>query len=640
VRDERLARAYQLSVVVGCLVVLLLAARHIPRDGLRQLVLFLAGGIAAELLYVRPDRRTAGLPYRFHTIGFAGGVYLAAAIVLGPWQGAVCAAAGSLFSRPIRDTSWRMLRFNASMTALAVFAAGFVFLAAGGHSESLDLATQWPALLAFFVTFYTVNDTMLAVVIRLTTGGRLRRLLTDIITNAGSGYPAECGLVTVLAILVLHAPWSVVALVPVIFAMYQGQSRLAALRRETNRALETFANIVDERDDSTFKHSERVADLVGSLARALQLDPAAIGRLEWSARLHDLGKIAVDAGILRKPGRLDDAEWATMRLHPRLSARILRRFRFAGAEARAVEYHHERYDGHGYFGIAGEQIPLASHMLVVADSFDAMTSNRAYRSALSLEQALAEVESNAGAQFHPLIARAFVAYQRGIDPLTVLSDAELSELVRLARPDSTRGRELRSLVRRRLPELVLVGGSVATLLAAGLGLTFVALPAGVVALVGLAIRVRERQRSAFLRAALVQARTLDEVADLATVAGRLVWAGYVRWYETSAGAVPAEWSGSSERPDEVALVSWLLRETDAGIDLLQTEEAELGEGRIYVAAMIAPPRGAPAAYLVLGFDGEPARWLGSALLEALPTLEETLDISTPQERRTRLAEAS
>src|SRR2546428_2478809 len=182
-------------------------------------------------------------------------------------------------------------------------------------------------------------------------------------------------------------------------------------------------------------------------------------RLRWAGRLHDLGKIAVDAGVLRKPERLNQEEWAAMRRHPRLSARLLRRFRFASEEARAVEYHHERFDGGGYYGIERQEVPLAAHFIVVADSYDAMTTDRPYRSRLSREHALAQIEENAGTQFHPGVARAFVALQRGRDPVEALAAAELAELRALSlrrRPGLTSAR--RYLAGR--PEILVVFGIV------------------------------------------------------------------------------------------------------------------------------------------------------------------------------------
>ena len=111
---------------------------------------------------------------------------------------------------------------------------------------------------------------------------------------------------------------------PLGLAVHHANLRVTRLQRETLRALETFANIVDERDPSTYRHSLRVAGYVDRLARALDLPFSDIDRLRWAARLHDLGKVAVDSAVLRKAGRLDRDEWAAVRRHPRLSQRASR----------------------------------------------------------------------------------------------------------------------------------------------------------------------------------------------------------------------------------------------------------------------------------------------------------------------------
>ena len=276
--------------------------------------------------------------------------------------------------------------------------AGLVFEVAGGDVGSLQLLDDLVALVALGLAYLTVRALLLDVV-------RARENFDPrLVSSAG-----ETGLGAAIALLAIGHPWNVVVLVPLAIAMHQLQVRLRSLQRETLRALETFANIVDERDPSTYRHSVRVASYVDSLARALRLPFSDIDRLRWAGRLHDLGKVAVDASVLRKRGGLDGTEWAAMRRHPRLSARLLQRFEFVAPQAHAVELHHERADGHGYYGVGGDDLPLASHFLIVADSFDAMTTDRPYRKGLSQKAALMEIENNAGTQFHPAVAKAFVA---------------------------------------------------------------------------------------------------------------------------------------------------------------------------------------------------------------------------------------
>ncbi|NUR54491.1 MAG: HD domain-containing protein [Acidobacteria bacterium] len=174
---------------------------------------------------------------------------------------------------------------------------------------------------------------------------------------------------------------------------------------------------IDARDGYTHRHSERVAALAGHLARELGMPDDERQRAELSALLHDVGKIAVPDAILNKPARLTPEEFAEMRKHPLHGARILGNIESATVKAvlPGVQYHHEKWDGTGYpEGLAGEQIPLLGRLLGVADFFDALTSSRAYRPAMTPEEAIALVAKGAGTHFDPAIAAAAVRlFERG-----------------------------------------------------------------------------------------------------------------------------------------------------------------------------------------------------------------------------------
>jgi hypothetical protein len=419
----------------------------------------------------------------------------------------------------------------------------------------------------------------------------------------------------------LTNPWLVLALAPLAIAVYQAHARLIQLRRETLRALETFANVVDERDPHTFRHSERVAAHVQLLAEQLSLPAGAAGRLRLAARLHDLGKIAVDGSVLGKPGSLDRDEWTLMRRHPRLSARLLRRFRFAAAEAALVEYHHERYDGTGYYGISADRMPLGSHFLVVADSFDAMTSDRAYRAALPHDEALNRIEEGAGTQFHPLVARAFVAAQRGEELTSVLTAEQLRELRRVSvAPQRTA--PLNAAARVDLAGVLAVGGIVGTLLCVGVGWSLEALAGLVVAGTGLGLRVVEELRTRRLTEALRRAlaHPVSREAHFHGLIGRIAassrlrWGGLVSWNAAELhGAIELESSEGGAAPAEAAVVSWLIREAEAPRNaLIVVDGAELGADGVFVAVPLR--RGAEiAAYVTLGFDRVAGRHVRHAL---------------------------
>ena len=173
--------------------------------------------------------------------------------------------------------------------------------------------------------------------------------------------------------------------------------------------LSMLSRAIEARDPYTRGHSTRVTDLAEAVARRLGWSEERIESLRVGGPLHDIGKLAVSDQVLRKEGRLDDHELAEIREHPKIGARLLLRVTALREAIPYVLYHHERWDGTGYpSGKAGEEIPVEARVLAIADAFDAMTSDRPYRSALTREEALAEVDRCAGTQFDPRIARVFL----------------------------------------------------------------------------------------------------------------------------------------------------------------------------------------------------------------------------------------
>ena len=185
--------------------------------------------------------------------------------------------------------------------------------------------------------------------------------------------------------------------------------RYLGLRRAYVDTIRSLVSALEAKDPYTRGHSERVSEYAVVLGRELGLDSRALERLEYAGLLHDLGKLAVPSHILTKPGRLEDAEMDRIREHPRRGAAMVGRIPSLRDLAETVGQHHERIDGKGYpGGIRGIELTQAARILAVVDSYDAMTTTRAYRRALTQEEAVAEMLAGAGGQFDEDMVRAFL----------------------------------------------------------------------------------------------------------------------------------------------------------------------------------------------------------------------------------------
>ncbi len=199
------------------------------------------------------------------------------------------------------------------------------------------------------------------------------------------------------------------------------QARIEEAQSGFNATLISLSKAIDLRDKDTEGHCRRVVDYSLLMGRNLKFTDEDLVRLTHGALLHDIGKIGVSDTILLKPGPLTDEEWAVMRTHPELGFMMVVDVRQLERAREIILNHHERFDGKGYpRGLSGEAIPLPARVFSIADSFDAMVSDRPYRQGMSLQEARSEVRRCSGTQFDPICVAAF----------DQISDEELEQITR------------------------------------------------------------------------------------------------------------------------------------------------------------------------------------------------------------------
>lgn len=185
--------------------------------------------------------------------------------------------------------------------------------------------------------------------------------------------------------------------------------KLFEVGSQRNETIRTIIKTMHEKNPREEQHSKRVSDICQRIGMKLGMPSNDLGLLKAISALHDIGKIAIDDYILNKPGKLDAKEWEAIKKHPEIGYRILSATAEYAAIAEDILSHHERYDGNGYpRGLAGEDIPIRARIIAVADSYDAMVSDRPYRKALTHEEAIAEIKRCSGTQFDPMIAEIFL----------------------------------------------------------------------------------------------------------------------------------------------------------------------------------------------------------------------------------------
>lgn len=327
-------------------------------------------------------------------------------LVFGPWAAVPTVL---LLLRQWKSTSSRL--FNAAQYLIHATAARLAFVLVLGLSRG-SLLVQVLAHAAAIVAFIASN-LLLVTLLKVASGQApaavlwntyYRPILPIYIDNMVHG--------AICMLLIGAIGWAGVA--ATIFLAY---SKLLVQVRVVGGAIgkaltaESLISAIDVRDSYTKNHSERVAKYANGIAQAMRLSPGLISDIDVAARLHDIGKIATPDSVLQKIGPLTAEEMAVVREHPEKSQQILAVNSQLSRIAEIAGQHHERFDGRGYpLGLKGNNICLEARIIACADAFDAMTTDRPYRQALSVSEAISELRQNSGTQFDPQVVDALLRH--------------------------------------------------------------------------------------------------------------------------------------------------------------------------------------------------------------------------------------
>jgi diguanylate cyclase (GGDEF)-like protein/putative nucleotidyltransferase with HDIG domain len=357
------------------------------------------------------------LPGVFGTLSMTYVAILISLLQLGPAPAMIVAlisTTGQCLIHSNTRPKWFQVVFSVAGVPVPVLAANWALH--WGPLAALD-PTGWQTLLVAAMAYFALNTVAVAGIIGLSTGDSFWNVWRNSYLWTWPQYlvgGAIAGIVNYF--LTRNQGWSALLVsAPPLYLLYRSYTNYLDRVREQQdhiseiaslhlRTIETLALAIDAKDDTTAAHLRRVQVYAAGIGKELNLPPLEMQALHAAALLHDVGKLAVPEYIISKPGKLTAEEFEKMKVHPVVGAEILDRVNFPYPVVPIVRCHHEKYDGTGYpAGLSGEDIPIGARILSAVDCFDALASDRQYRKALPLEQAIRIVSSESGKAFDPKV---------------------------------------------------------------------------------------------------------------------------------------------------------------------------------------------------------------------------------------------
>ena len=457
---SRFGRAYVLAVVaLGGALILSSAVELVLEAAAPYWVVVVALTLLSAPLSIR-------IPSMRATVTVTEAFVFAAALLFGPAAATLTIALdGLLVSAWAKRRNLQRALFNIGEPAISIWVAAQLFyLVSGvqplfrspvGSPVGLDQLLVPLALLT--TSYFLINSVLSVTALWFETHANPLRFLRDQLLHTGLNFFASCSFVVLLVLNLDNLTFAAVGVFAPLLVLSYASSKLLTVRVEEANGhlnelsklylstIEALAMAIDAKDQVTSGHIRRVQLHSVALARELGVTKdEEVHAIEAAALLHDLGKLAVPEHILNKPAKLTSVEFDQMKTHATIGADILATIDFPYPVEPIVRYHHEMWDGKGYpEGISGEAIPIGARILSVVDCFDALTSDRPYRRALTRDQALAVILERRGTQYDPRVVDTFVAV---CDRLICAADDQLR-----ADLESGKEAEIREVVTPRPP---------------------------------------------------------------------------------------------------------------------------------------------------------------------------------------------
>lgn len=397
---RRLFDFYFYLVVFAGALVICEAVTNFNLDHLAVLLLWMAFAIPIEMNPVLLNTKDQ------ITLSFS--INLAMVIIYG-FEFAIIV---SLIANVVTDAwgrrGWQKLLFNACQYAITIFLTGEVFYYFKKSAGIFLLPDDLPALILASFTYVTVNVLLVSVIVALSLQKPLTYVIFCDIGMKVLYFTTLAPISMLMVILYSVQPWGMLLLIPPLATAHLSYKSYFQLSRETRQTLEVISEIIDLRDVYTAQHSRRVAEYARMIAEQMNLPPEEVEQIYTAGMVHDLGKISVRDSVLLKPDVLTDEEYNVMKQHSKSGYEILKNLDMYKKGAMFVLMHHERVDGRGYpLGLRSSEIPLGARIMAVADSYDAMTTDRPYRNAMDSAKAMQILRENAGSQFDPAVVEVF-----------------------------------------------------------------------------------------------------------------------------------------------------------------------------------------------------------------------------------------